>query len=279
MPPVGEKCRSALHITVRHLCWLSRINDLRSRRENCSVAVLPVLRQSQHKKMAAMHRTHRLRALFMLALALAAESVWAAPVTYEYTGNAFNEFYTSGPMTPYDSTHHVTATISLTSALGASFDGEATATAFSLSNGRFTIDESDATSSLFRFRTDATGSIAQWSILGQIYEPVAGGGGMIQGISTERWDYGRRGFRIYDYSYDAPCGVQLTPGVCALQPLDGGGYIERDGQVLDDAGLWTVAGAPNSVPEPSTLELAGLALTLLAWSARGRKQPRRRWRR
>ena len=211
--------------------------------------------------MATIHN-HRLSSI--AALVLAAAPAWAAPVTYDYSGNAFNNFSNTGG-TPYTSTDHVTVSVTLASVLGANFNGSATATAFSISDGRFLFNPLNVTNSLFDFKTDASGTIVEWYVYGENFAPVVGGG-VTQFVATENFT-NNHGLATQDSGQDVTCGV----GSSAVLGCEygGTGFTSAAGYVSRDAGTWSVEGSA-AVPEPSALALAGLALSMLAFSARSR---------
>jgi hypothetical protein len=102
----------------------------------------------------------RLAALFAIAL----ESPTAAFATtlLTYSGPAYTQVDDSTAIAgSYDTTMSVSATIELSSALPANFNGSVVPLHFSMNDGRFTITDRFP-SSAFRFVTDGSGAITSW---------------------------------------------------------------------------------------------------------------------
>ena len=111
--------------------------------------------------LAAIRSSLMLTAVAALSLGYPA-SVQAVPTTYQYTGNHF--IVLSGPA--YTTSMFITGTVTLAAQLspnfGGTFGGIVTPTAFRFFDGVQTLTQTQVTSSLFRFQTDATGNIIGW---------------------------------------------------------------------------------------------------------------------
>jgi len=114
---------------------------------------------------AAMRSILYLARLTTFLLLVAAIADVSASVVYQYTGNNFNSF--SSP-TSYDSSMMVTITLELPSILEPTFNSAVSPISFSFEDGNQIIDNTNATSTLFNFETDATGNILSWAVAAAI---------------------------------------------------------------------------------------------------------------
>jgi hypothetical protein len=137
-----------------------------------------------------------LSAAVLIGLGLSGQAVAA---TYSYTGNNFTLF-SCGPSSPgpgtllcstpaptntlttYKATDHVTATLTLTSALPASYALTDVRTlpgfALTMSDGEHTVTNADAVGMFAQVATDATGQISQWVLV------INTGGFLNGGVAT-----------------------------------------------------------------------------------------------
>jgi hypothetical protein len=87
----------------------------------------------------------------------------AGPVTYTYTGNAYNQFYADLSCPPDCG---ISGSFTLSSALGDNFAGGVTPISFSFSDGGITISSSSGnfTGDQFSVTTNGRGAITNWYI-------------------------------------------------------------------------------------------------------------------
>lgn len=197
-----------------------------------------------------------LAALALVALAAPAKAV----VMYSYTGNNFNVFSNETPPTgTYDTSMSVTGTFTVAAPL-VSFSGSISPLSYSFNDGRNTLD--DANSSVFTFlmSTDAGGAPLLWQISIDTAVPPTAVGDQELAIATEN-----SSVFVSDTGSILSC-ISASSGTCTDFNFD-------RGSIQNSAGSWTVASV--AVPEPSSLALVLVGLSLLGGFARRRPAARR----
>jgi len=200
------------------------------------------------KRFATSSRSTAIALVFAVALALAPAA--AASVTYNYTGNNFTLF-SCGPtfdntatldcgtpaptntFTQYTAGNHVTATLTLDSALPANmaitdirnFAGFG----LSMNDGQHTVTFAQAVGSFVEVGTDASGNINQWRLV------LNTGGALNGGIDTIN-----KGTSVLDIGVIACCDPTVS-GNLAL--------------VIGNPGTWTGGSAPPPTPTQATQSL------------------------
>lgn len=178
-------------------------------------------------------------------------------IIMDYQGNNFTDSSLTGPTTPsdqYTTSDSVNGWIELSAMLAPNLDQESvTPLSFSFSDGVNTFDETTATTSLFYFWTDASGTITDWQVLVRSFPDITGGG-LIGEITTSSTVIGPIYTTIADTGSNTLCGPASTSASCVIS---GDPFYYQDAFVGDAPGVWSVKAA---VPEPSTLALLSLGL-------------------
>lgn len=159
----------------------------------------------------------------------------ASPVTYTYTGNAFNQFF--GLTCPPDC--GISGSFTLSSAIGDNFAGDVAVlglTAFNFTDGSIDISSKDSpASAIITMQTNASGVIVDWNI----------------------------SFQLGDCS--SSCGILSTEGP------GGGGFdlalsianeFAASADNMNDPGTWTMT-TNGATPEPSSFFLLASGLLSL----------------
>lgn len=174
----------------------------------------------------------------------------ARAATYTYTGG----FYPAAliidntpPIGTYTTSMNETGSFNLATPLGNNFSGLITPTAFSFSDGRNTITDSNASESSFNLTTDGSGTIIQWVIHVAIIGGSVIGGQNISINTTKGAD---------DLFFGERTSIN-GPACC----------FKFDGARSESVGTWTVdAAVVTPVPAALPLFATGLgALGLLGW--------------
>lgn len=212
------------------------------------------------------------RLLFSLAL-LSASMYAGADVIYTYTGNNYTQFVDSDPPGgAYSPTDHVTVTFRLANAIAPNATNvTVTPLSFTLTDGRNTLTELNATGSFFgsnfqfsRIRTDASGAIIEWDIFARRgLDPNFMVVGSELDFISSRWLP----------SAPSPIVDSVAMRVCAQIVANFGCLLSSDeGHALAGASIpnaWIVRA--SAVPEPATLCLMLLGLFALPGGLRRRR--------
>ncbi len=197
-----------------------------------------------------MNKSHLFGAV-CICLLISTTTPTVASVVYSYSGNNFNVFSTP---TSYDNTMSVTGTVELAAALGNNLVNQSvTPLSFSFSDGVGTLTDANAVLPLFLFSTDAAGAITSWQVGLADMSPLPTGFGASthQIFSTASASSGIDRGRVVTCNA-MPCAIESD-------------YIFDFGQVLNNAGTWSV------VPVPTAAWLFGSGLLGLIGMSRRKK--------
>lgn len=169
---------------------------------------------------AAMRSKLYLARLTTFLLLVAAIADVSASVVYQYTGNNFNSF--SSP-TSYDSSMMVTITLELPSILAPNFNSAVSPISFSFEDSNQIIDNTNATSTLFNFETDATGNILSWAVAAAIDSEFKAIHSLKHFSNSDAGeDYG--GISQSDWG-----AISNTPGAWSVVPIPAAFYLFGSG--------------------------------------------------
>lgn len=144
----------------------------------------------------------------------------SASVVYQYAGNNYNSF--SSP-TSYDDSMMVTITLELPSILEPNYNSGVSPISFSFEDGNQIIDNSNATTTLFNFETDATGNILSWAVAAAIdteFKAIH---------SLKHFSHSDAGEDYGSLSQDDWGAIGDTPGTWALVPVPAAFYLFGSG--------------------------------------------------
>jgi hypothetical protein len=209
-----------------------------------------------------------MRIVFTLFLLLAASSA-RADVIYTYVGNPFADVVDL-PFPPgtFDTSMKVTGSFELADALPADLpltDISGDVLAFSFSNGRSTLTESDPNLlALFFVQTNASGEITVWDIILQQTLTLTPLGDHDTQVFTQNDPTGLLGISaVADRGALMMCDPPGVPrGICAS--------LEDSATISDTPGLWSSSATPPPVPVPEPATVSLLTLALGAWVRRSR---------
>ena len=163
-------------------------------------------------------------------------SAGKADVTYTYTGHLFTGF-TGGAACPTEC--QIAGSFTVTNPLPVSSSGylfgSTLPTSFSFTDGAFTFNNTNTTSSDFGFITDPTGKLIGWNM---------------------DWFIGT----LAMFTSTGPSAI-CTAGCSVTDIRNGDGSSAFN---TNTPGTWSIPGGPTGVPEPSTMLLLAAGLAALA---------------
>ena len=182
---------------------------------------------------------------------------YAATTVYSYEGNTFNSFSGGGP---WDATDKITASLTMSSALGANLVNEyVIPVSWSVSDGVQTITEATGNANQIRFSTNELGEITEWfAFFGENASPGPSEGDVRHEITTE--------FSVF---YDLAADSVLR------RVYASGGWVDDEYASLfsyspaTTQGVWTATS--TAVPVPAAVWLFGSGLIGLVGMARRKK--------
>ena len=190
------------------------------------------------------------RCVLVVGLVMVAATTAGASVILTYTGSTFGTntngpFGSGTPSDTYASTDRVTVTLTLGAELGASLaNADVSPTSFTIADGVNVITQATATSSRFKFTTDASKNIVGWDV--DVQE---------QTTTYFRWmlTFKFPGNAL-DEGFDTTCGPGSTTVSCVL-----GARSYQQSALSEVPGAWAYE-RPVTAPEPLTAALVGVGL-------------------